>query len=77
MEEQACLNTDLGKTVFESRGIAGHEAEIEQIKAMAAALWSAYVAYCPASAESNRLMSIAKTNLETSVMFAVKSFSRG
>ncbi len=74
--ERVCLNTEIGKKIFESRGFNGREERVEQIKDFAANLWTAYVAYCPPGTDSARLMAIAKTDLESSVMFAVKAMTR-
>lgn len=66
--------------VFESRGFADpHLAEVvERIKDRAAAMHAEIDRIVPpaGNAEVGRLLSIAKTELETSVMYAVKAVSR-
>lgn len=65
--------------VFESRGLNGQEAKIEEIKNKAAQLWDLFdnIPVPPGlQTDAMRLVSIAKTNLETSVMYAVKAYSR-
>lgn len=75
MEE---LNIEPGKKVFEYRGLNGKEAQVEQIKQTAAALWSMInvISVPPGNTEAGRLLALAKTDLESSVMWAVKAVSR-
>lgn len=64
--------------VFESRGLNGQEEQMARIKAKAAELWDELnsISVPPDNREAGRLVSIAKTDLETSVMYAVKALSR-
>lgn len=72
------LNIELGISVFESRGLNGRLTQVEQIKETAAALWSMINAIScdPDNTEAPRLLALAKTDLESSVMWAVKGISR-
>ena len=71
--------SDRAVKVFESRGLNGNEALVQQIKDQAAVLWDCIdsVVIPPGNSEAGRLVSLAKTELEASVMWAVKSISRG
>ncbi len=64
--------------VFESRGLNGQEAEMERIKLCAAALFAEInrISIPPDNREAGRLVSLAKTELESCVMWAVKALSR-
>lgn len=66
--------------VFESRGIEGIQAvKIDRIKKAAAELYSIIdsMSVPPGNTEAGRLLSLAKTDIELSVMWAVKAVSRG
>lgn len=66
--------------VFESRGFArpDHGEQVDRIKYLASALWTEIdkIAVPPGNSEPGRLLSLAKTDLEGSVMWAVKAISR-
>lgn len=64
--------------VFESRGLHGQEYKVEMIKKYASHLYDAIceISVPPGNTEAGRLVSIAKTELESCVMFAVKAVSR-
>jgi hypothetical protein len=66
--------------VFESRGFAlpHHSDHVERIKAAAAALYGELDAIVPppGNSEAGRLLALAKTDLESSVMWGVKAISR-
>jgi hypothetical protein len=70
------------KNTFESRGIQKTEdlSLIEDIKAAASQLEDLYLKIIPnnesVGPECGRLISVARTNLEQSVMWAVKAVSR-
>lgn len=63
---------------FESRGLNGQESKIESIKEKAALLWDAFdaIEIPPGNQEAWRLVALAKTELESSVMWGVKAVSR-
>lgn len=69
-----------GMSVFESRGFATphHSETVEKLKGIAAVLWTELDAIVPppGNSETGRYLAIAKTELESSVMFAVKALSR-
>jgi hypothetical protein len=76
---QAEMNIERGVKVFESRGFQGNgEQHVEYIKKTAAALWSYFdnISVPPGNTEAGRLVSLAKTELESAVMWAVKAVSR-
>ena len=63
--------------IFESRGIEGYEGAINDIKDDATQLYATLDDIkCRPGSEAGRLIALAKTHLETSVMFAVKACSR-
>lgn len=72
--------TPRAMAVFESRGFTNdHDAQhVEAIKATAASLWSLIdnISIPPGNSEAGRLVSLAKTDVEASVMWAVKAVSR-
>lgn len=70
------MNETTGVAVFEQRGLKDQEPIAAIIKEQAAALWDTLDTITTGTPEGARLLSIAKTNLETSVMFAVKALSR-
>lgn len=71
------MASEKAKKVFESRGLHGQEQKIETIKEKAAELWDAFDAIeIPPGSEAGRLVALAKTELETSVMYGVKAVSR-
>jgi len=79
MEEElsfTCGNTEM--RVFESRGLNGQEQRVEHLKKAAAFLLAEInkISIPPGNSEAGRLVSIAKTELETCVMYAVKAYSR-
>lgn len=83
----------MGKEVFESRGLGGREKLVDKIKELAGLLDDALseisapcdgpvadgvqIVGIPRSRECLRLTAMAKTELELSVMLAVKAVSRG
>jgi hypothetical protein len=81
----------MGREVFESRGLGGREALMEDIKTKAGELdellrqvaadittgTSASTEYAVRPRECQRLTALARTSLEQSVMWAVKAISRG
>ena len=72
------IKTQIGSRylkVFESRGLNGFEKHVEEIKSRAAALLES-IDNIPGTYEADRLVSLAKTDLESSVMWAVKAISR-
>lgn len=76
---QAEMNIERGVKTFESRGFKENGAEhVEYIKKNAAVLWSYIdnIPVPPGNTEAGRLVSLAKTELESSVMWAVKALSR-
>lgn len=76
---QAEMSIEKGVKVFESRGFKDNGAEhVEFIKKNAAALWSYIdnIPVPPGNTEAGRLVALAKTDLESSVMWAVKALSR-
>lgn len=65
------------KKVFEPRILSPKAVDlIEKIQHSAAALHAQFGEYESSSSETHRLMAVAKTHLETSVMFATKALSR-
>lgn len=64
--------------VFESRGIDGKESLVQRIKDEAASLYDAIdcISIPPGNTEAGRLVALAKTDLESAVMWAVKAISR-
>lgn len=64
--------------VFESRGLNGKEQLVSDIKLAAAnLLWEINnISVPPGNNEAGRLVSLAKTDIESSVMWAVKAVSR-
>lgn len=64
--------------VFESRGLNGQEDRVQRIKDSAATLFEQIdsISIPPGNSEAGRLVSLAKTELESSVMWAVKAISR-
>ncbi len=62
--------------VFESRGLNGQEEKIAEIKKQAAILYDLISSIPAVSQEAARLVSLARTELESSVMWAVKATSR-
>lgn len=72
------INIESSKKVFESRGLNGFEKEVEAIKNEAAILHSliSHISIAPGNSEAGRLVSLAKTELESAVMWAVKAVSR-
>lgn len=64
--------------VFESRGLNGHEKLVDEIKAQAAVLFDKIdsIPVPPGNSEAGRLVALAKTELESTVMWAVKAVSR-
>lgn len=65
--------------VFEQRGLNDQDSKAARIKDVAALLWEEIdnISVPPGiDSDSMRLISIAKTNIETAVMFAVKALSR-
>jgi hypothetical protein len=62
---------------FAGRGLNGQEALVEEIKNRAAGLWDLFnsIPNVPGT-PSGRLTALAKTELESSVMWAVKAISR-
>ena len=75
MEE---MSIERGKRVFESRGIRDQEQHVEYIKNSAAVLWSYVdnIQIPPGNSEAGRLVALAKTDIESAVMWAVKALSR-
>ena len=72
------VTTPKAIATFESRGLNGQEKQVEGIKDLAARLFTAIddIPVPPGNNEAGRLVAKAKTDLETSVMFAVKALSR-
>jgi len=70
--------SERAKKVFESRGLDGQEEHVARIKAAAEALWDELdnISVYPGNSEGMRLISLAKTSLEQTVMWGVKSLSR-
>ena len=64
---------------FESRGLNGRDNHVHAIKSAAAELWQWIdnIPVPPGNTEAGRLVALAKTDLESSVMWAVKAISRG
>jgi len=64
--------------VFESRGLNGQEEKVQDLKNKAAELWQLIdnISVPPGNSEAGRLVALAKTELESTVMWAVKAFSR-
>jgi hypothetical protein len=79
MEEQAAQR-DLSRAtkVFESRGLNGQEHLVDGVKRAASTLfWEIdSIPIPPGNTEAGRLVSLAKTALEESVMWATKAVSR-
>lgn len=77
--EQCAINPEQGQKVFESREMKGTApAQVAQIKETAALLWC-MINLLPQphdNKEVGRLVALAKTDLESSVMWAVKAASR-
>lgn len=65
-----------GYSVFATKGLNGQEATIEKVKIKAAELWEIFDDISPQLPESRRLTALAKTELESSVMWGVKALSR-
>lgn len=63
---------------FETRGFGSYEGLVNQIKEAAAVVLTAFskISIPSGNAEAARLVSLAKTNLEQSVMWATKAVSR-
>lgn len=63
---------------FESRSLNGQEEQVDKIKTVAALLFDQIdaIALPPEKREAARLVALAKTNLEQTVMWAVKACSR-
>lgn len=70
--------TDNHAKVFDSRGVDGKGHVIQEIKNRAAMLLAEIdgINIPPGNSEAGRLVSLAKTSLEESVMWAVKAVSR-
>lgn len=66
------------KKVFESRGLNGQEEQVARLKSKAEELWDEIdnISVPPGNSEAGRLVSLAKTELESTVMWAVKALSR-
>lgn len=66
------------EATFESRGLRGQDAHVQRLKDRAAALWDVVddISIPPGNSEAGRLVALAKTTLEESVMWAVKALSR-
>lgn len=65
--------------VFESRGFGPEEqVRMDRIKSLCAELWQQIddIPIPPGNIEAGRLVSLAKTELESSCMWAVKALSR-
>jgi hypothetical protein len=64
--------------VFESRGLQGRDLLVDEIKQKAAVLYDRLeeIPIPPGNGEAGRLVSLAKTELESAVMWAVKAISR-
>lgn len=69
-----------GDVVFESRGFVTNNGpeQVARIKTKAAALWDEFdnISVPPGNSEGGRLISLAKTELESAVMWGVKAVSR-
>ncbi len=63
---------------FASMGLGANEAKVERIKEKAALLWDEFndLPVPPGNNTAGRLVAMAKTELEGSVMWAVKAASR-
>lgn len=73
------MSTKRAKAVFDQRSMNSGQVEmVERIKNNAAHLWVTLdeITADPGNTETMRLVSIAKTDLETCVMSAVKAVSR-
>lgn len=72
------MSIESSKKVFESRGLNGFEKEVEAIKEAASVLHALIdnTAIATGNMEAGRLVSLAKTELESCVMWAVKAISR-
>lgn len=64
--------------VFESRGLNGQEQQVAALKSKAEELWDEIdsISVPPGNSEAGRLVALAKTELESTVMWAVKALSR-
>lgn len=66
--------------MFESRGFQGNigPEHVARIKEKAASLWEEFnnISVPPGNSEAGRLVSLAKTELESAVMWGVKALSR-
>lgn len=64
--------------IFESRSVNGQEGKVEEIKYLAAHLWDVIdvISVPPGNNEAGRLIALAKTELELTVMWTVKALSR-
>lgn len=73
------LPSQQAQKVFESRGLNGHEGLVEDIKIFAGYLFDKLdlIPVPPGNNEAGRLVALAKTELESTVMWAVKAISRG
>lgn len=66
-----------GHKIFESRGLNNQEQKVENIKQLAGMLWQEFDEILhEEGSEAPRLISLAKTHLESSVMWGVKACSR-
>lgn len=80
MEQQEVKPSERAEKAFNSRGITGSgEGLVAAIKHRAAHVWDLLdsIPVPPGNSEAGRLVSLAKTDLEASVMWAVKAVSRG
>lgn len=76
MEQERPNAVRAGK-VFETRGLNNQDSQVLEIKTAAAFLWSLIDDISvPPGTEAGRLVSLAKTEIESSVMWAVKALSR-
>lgn len=65
-----------GKDVFATKGIEGNTGYVEKLKEKAADLYDLLTEFSPTTPEALRCFAVAKTNLEESVMWAIKGVSR-
>lgn len=82
-EQQTKHEVNVNRTAmatFESRGytMEHHASQAQRIRAVAAALWAEYdaISIPSGNSEVGRLLAVAKTELETSAMFAIKALTR-
>jgi hypothetical protein len=66
----------MGKEIFESKGLQGKDALVDEVKTKAGELWDLIPGTNEPGTEGGRYYALAKTHLEDAIMWFVKGVSR-